>query len=191
MTLEIPTREPSAIIAGDSLKWDKALSDFPAPTWTLTYQLVGRFGSHSITAVASGTTHQVRELPATTLPWKHGVYRLVGRVSDGTDTWTVYDQPATITPSLSDQAEGFDPRSQNQRIFEAITATIEGRASKDQMSFSISDGAGNSRTLARMPIPELFTLRDRYAALAARDRRKDERKDGGGHGGRILAKFKT
>ena len=81
--IEIATSEPAAIVAGDSLKWDRADSDFPAPTWTLTYQLVGRLGSHRITTTQSGQTHQVRVTPAVTLKWKPGAYRLVGRVSDG------------------------------------------------------------------------------------------------------------
>ena len=53
MAAEIPTTEPTSIIAGDTLAWTKSLADYEASLWTLTYYLRGP-SAQTITATTSG-----------------------------------------------------------------------------------------------------------------------------------------
>jgi len=61
-----------------------------------------------------------------------------------------------ILPDLATQAAG-DVRSHARTVLEAIEAVIEGRATKDQMSYQIA-----GRSLALTPIADLLLLHDRY-----------------------------
>lgn len=80
----IPTKEPSSITAGDTVSWDKSLSDYPATEYTLTYQLAHLCGwkTIEITSTANLSTHQVRLLPVTTADFDAGDYRLIPVVKD-------------------------------------------------------------------------------------------------------------
>src|SRR3990170_3975155 len=52
---DIPTIEPSEIVAGDTLKFKKSLSDYPATTWTLTYYLLKSGTQITFSGTAEGT----------------------------------------------------------------------------------------------------------------------------------------
>jgi hypothetical protein len=67
---------------------------------------------------------------------------------------------------------------------DAIEATIEGRASKDQESYSIQ-----GRSLARTPIADLILLRGKYKAEYVQMQRAEKLRNGLGHGGNIKVRF--
>ena len=50
-------------------------------------------------------------------------------------------------------------KSHVQKTLEALEALIEGKATKDQQSYSI-----NGRTITKMPITDLLKWRDKYKA---------------------------
>lgn len=60
----------------------------------------------------------------------------------------------------------YDGRSTAQQILSAIDATILNKATKDQQSYVIQSGTG-SRSLSRIPLPELREIRAVYAAIVA------------------------
>lgn len=60
----------------------------------------------------------------------------------------------------------FDGRSVAQKILAAIDATILKKATADQQSYVIQSGSG-SRSLSRIPLPELKEIRAVYAAIVA------------------------
>ena len=184
MSVTIPTTEPTEIRAGDSVKWTRSLSDYPASTWTLSYALRGP-GEIDITASADGDDHSVSELPATTAGWTEGIYNWVAKVTDGTDTYTIDEGTVEILEDLAAVTGAYDGRSHAKKVLDAIEAVIEGRASQDQMSYTIA-----GRSLARTPIPDLLKLRDRYRAEYAQEGRAEKAANSKGHAGRILARFK-
>lgn len=65
-----------------------------------------------------------------------------------------------IIADIASLPAGSDTRTQNRRIYDAICAVIEKRASLDQESYRI-----NNRELKRAPIADLLRLKTRYAAL--------------------------
>lgn len=59
-----------------------------------------------------------------------------------------------VTPSLMDQGEGYDGRSEDEKALAAVEATLRGKATKDQLKFRIKD-----RELERYPVADLIRLR--------------------------------
>ena len=77
MTAPIPTTEPTELRAGDTWKWTRSLSDYPASIWTLTYVLVQAAVQKSITASASGDDFSVSVAKATTAAYAEGLWSWV------------------------------------------------------------------------------------------------------------------
>ncbi len=94
MAPSVPTIEPTAPVAGDSWKWDKTLTAYPAGEgWQLSYYVRGPIDidiDWGTEVTASGDVFQVRvEETKTDDLTAAGAYDLIGRVTDGTDTYTV------------------------------------------------------------------------------------------------------
>ena len=72
---DIPTTEPAAVNAGDTVRWRRALADYPASAgWALTYTLLNAAGKITITASAQGDDHLVSVPAATSAGWAAGDY---------------------------------------------------------------------------------------------------------------------
>ena len=89
-----------------------------------------------------------------------------------------------MVPNISTNTS-IDVQSHARKVLSAIEAVIEGRASQDQMSYSIA-----GRSLSRMPIDDLLTLRDRYRAEWNKEKRLQRGKAGKGNDGIIISYFK-
>jgi hypothetical protein len=159
---DIATIEPAALVAGDTWSWQRTLSDYPASTWTLTYYLRGVNGEASFAAAASGGDHLVTVAKATTAAYKAGDYEMLGLVTDGTSRYTVYRGRFTIQPDPANIGAGHDPRSHSRKVYEAIQAVIEKRATKDQQEYMIA-----GRKLVMTPLPELMKMLNFYESRVA------------------------
>lgn len=156
------------IVAGDTLDFTVEVPDYPAADgWTLKYRLTPRFStptqaSITITAVANadGSRYDVQAAPATTAAWAAGAYTWARWVEKSGARQTLSESgQLEVKSDPSATAQGFDSRSHARKTLEAIEAVIEGRASKDQMSYAIG-----GRSLQRMPIDDLLKFRARYKA---------------------------
>jgi len=81
-------REPDEIVAGDTIKWKRSFSDYPASTWTLTYALRSVATSSTaieLTATDDDDDHSVNVLAATTGAWIAGDYAWDAYVTNGTE----------------------------------------------------------------------------------------------------------
>jgi hypothetical protein len=133
----IPIKEPESIIAGDTLKFDITLADYPAGDgWTLSYNLVNKDGSYPFSSTANGNDHRVNVAIATTANWVAGFYTLTGYVSNGTERYQVFP-PARVEilrdPSLTDAA---DTRSIYQKILDLMEAAMLSGASRETAEVS-------------------------------------------------------
>lgn len=154
---------PLSLTAGDRWTWTDSLSDYPATLWTLTYFFRGPTSLAAAVGVASGANHVVTVAAATTSALKPGSYDWQARaalIATPTTIATVAVGRITVAPNLENAA--VDYRSWNVRVTEALKATIEGRASTDQLSMSIA-----GRSLSRMSWKELLEAFDRFNRLAA------------------------
>jgi len=160
---------PTSITAGLSLKCEIVAVDFPAPDWELRTILRGPTAI-DLVAVAAGTGHLFSETAATTQGWEAGLYAASVRAVSGDDAHEIDAGQVTIAADLVSVEGGHDARGHAQRTLDAIEAVIEGRASKDQQSYTI-----NGRTLVRTTIADLLLLRGKYKAEVA------AQKSGGRH----------
>lgn len=173
MSGAIPTTEPASAVCGDTWSWTKTLSDYPAPTWTLTYYLRSREGEQSFAAAASGSDHLVTVTAATTAGYKAGRYALISVATSGTERHTVEKKELIVLPDPAFLGAGQDPRSHSRKVLESIEAVLEGRATKDQEEYTIG-----GRSLKRTPIEELMAMRNTYRAEV---RAEDNVARGGGN----------
>lgn len=161
-----PTQEPDLLVIGDRWTWrrpDLAATYDPAD-YALTYEYhedSGGGGSHKFTLTATETTDDyiIEIASATTAGYATGDfhwYAFITRTSDS-ERIAVDDGYAKIELDFADT--NADHRSHAKKVLDAIEATIEGRASQDQMSYSIA-----GRSLSRMSITDLMMFRDRYRA---------------------------
>ena len=189
MAAEIKTTEPPEIIKGDTLKWNRQdiSGDFPATTYTLTYEFrpLGTAGvAFTIAAAADGANYSVSEAKATTAAYTAGAYEWAAYADDGTERYRLDSGTIKVLEDLASPAAGYDGRSHGRVVVDAIEAVIEGRATKDQESYTIA-----GRSLNRTPIADLLKLRDRYIDELKREDQAESVANGLASGRIVLTRF--
>ncbi len=160
---DIPTTEPATVNAGDTVRWRRALPDYPASAgWTLTYTLLNAAGKITITASAHGDDHLVSVPAATTAGWAAGDYAWRAQVSKAGEVYTVADGRMTVRPSFA--ASTLETRSLARRALEAVEAYL---ADPNNLAAAQYEIAG--RQLRRYTLPELWAHRDRLRMEVLRE----------------------
>jgi hypothetical protein len=176
---------PTIWNAGDTVKWDVSVPDYPASEgWALSYELKSK-NAHisSISASASGEDYTVTISAATSAAYSAGEYRYAAYVTKGSERFTVDSGKIEVLKDFQDSGN-FDDRSHAQIVLDAIEAVLESRATKGQESYTIA-----GRSLARTPIPDLLLLRDRYKTEVTQADRADRISRGLGSSARIRTRF--
>ena len=181
MTQTVPNSEPAALTAGDTAKWLKSLSDYPASAgWVLSYALVKAGSVITFSGTASGDEHLVTVPAATTASWSVGRYQYQASVTKAAERYGVGAGQIEIKPNFAAVAGGLDARSHARITLEAVEAVIQGRASQSQSEYTIAN-----RQLKYIPLSELLALRDRYKAEVL----SESRVDGLGFRNKILTRL--
>lgn len=153
---DIPTKEPLEIVAGDTVKWTKSLSDYPASeSWVLTYYIKGNGINASAAATADGDDHAVTIAAATTAAWASGDCWMDGYVAKSGERYKVYSAKLVVKPDLSAEDGTFDGRSDAKIMLDAVETAIKALNFSDK-SYTLGD-----RTVTRRDLPELLQTRDR------------------------------
>lgn len=152
--------EPLEFIAGDTIIWEKSLSDYPADdSWVLSYAIRDNSGhNYPVTAAASGDKHLVTITAATSAAYVPGTYSWQSYVTKSTVRHSVASGSLNILPNFA-TATG-DLRSNAKRILDAVEAVLEGQATTAQQEYTIQ-----GRSLKKIPIADLIVLRDKYASI--------------------------
>ena len=129
--MDVPTSEPLAIRAGDTVTWTRYLAEYSANDgWTLKYRLVypSGFGAWQWQATGSGNVHTVKLPSSSTALYAAGeatlypyVERTVNQVLERQSLGTL---SITILPDLT-QISSVDTRSSAQRILDDLRAALE------------------------------------------------------------------
>ena len=138
--MEIPTLEPTQITAADSVAWVRSIPAYPATEgWILHYVLLS-LGKPPITldSTAAGADHQINVPAATTATWADADYRWTAYVTKGTDRKTLGSGQVRILPDPAAQTAAFDPRTENQKILDAITAVLAGELTNPLVKYKIA-----------------------------------------------------
>jgi hypothetical protein len=164
-SMDVATTEPTRFAAGSTVRWLRADTDFPAPTWVLKYALLprsGETGRVDIVATAQGTSHLAHLTATQTTNIAPGEYTLIGFVESGEDRYKISQFDVIVeanplsTPSL-------DSRSFAERAILALEESLMGCLRAEWASMSIG-----GKTLSRMSLPEKLAARDRFKAEIAR-----------------------
>lgn len=142
MAADIPTTEPTTIIAGDTLAWTKEVDDYSPATWTLTYYLRGPGGAFTIAATGS-TTFAVSIAAAVTATYVPGDYKLYGFVTSGAERYKVHESDVTVLPNVAAQTSPIEIRTLAKQILDAHMLAYKNRAGRPEQSYSIQ-AAGRS-----------------------------------------------
>ena len=155
---EIASTVPLSFRAGDRVQWKQSFSDFPASSFDLSYFLVNESNQIKIDASADGDDFLISVPATTTAGFNAGIYSFIARVDDGAgDIETVDVGKIEILPDFEAATTGFDDRSHVKKVLDALEATILGKASLDQLSYSIA-----GRSISRLSPSELIEWRDQY-----------------------------
>ena len=180
----IPTARPEQLIAGDTWRWTRDLADYPAGTWTLTYYFENKDAVYSAAASASGSTHSIAVVAATTVSYKPGRYRVYARVTDGSIVETVPSETGWLDLLPNYGADGvLDHRSWAQRTLDALRAAYEGRADTDQLNTSIA-----GRSIGHMTKKELREEIEAFERKVQRELDAEAINQGRPAGNRILVR---
>lgn len=161
----IPTTEPESIRAGDTWRWTRELSDYPAGTWTLKYRFRNASAGFEITAGADGTTHSVSVAASTTTGYAAGGYNWIAWVESGDDKFTVAEGVTQVLADFRATAAtaALDARTHAQKMLAAIEAWIE---SSDP---AVAEYEIMGRRMKFIPIGELMKLRGKYRIEVANE----------------------
>lgn len=140
---------------GDTWEWTESLASYPASTWTLTFYFVNSTTAFNFAATASGNDHAISVAAATTGAYTAGRYQWTARVTDGSDVFTVGAGWMQVKP---DPTTAHDARSQTRIIYDAVLATLQGRATNGDQAVQI-----NGRSISRIPISELRQWQEQLA----------------------------
>jgi len=162
------TAIPCEVRAGDTLRWNRSLPDFPASDgWSLAYTLVGRAGAHNVTASADGADFAIEVPAATTAGWSADSYALTEYVSKGAERYTIGTTRIRVLPDLAAAAGPVDTRSHARKVLDSINAWLESR------SIVAGEVQHGERRIKNYSMVELLALRDRLAAIVAREEAAD------------------
>jgi hypothetical protein len=157
-----PEREPDRLIAGDRWTWKRTDlgSDYPPASYALSYSFrLEAAGSveQEITAVESGQDYIVEVGSAETASYPAGTYVWQAYITRSSDSERI-TVGRGVTEIVADRAQApDDPRSHVKKVLDALEALIEGKASVDQLSYSIA-----GRSVSRLSPDELLRWRNKY-----------------------------
>jgi len=165
MAPSIPTTEPTSFVAGDFVEWSVSLPDFPADEYDLTYAFVTDGNQFSVACVADGTDHYA-EMSITESDETPGVYRWQAYATNAdSERWLVRTGTTEVKVSFSGESSGYDPRTDAEKMLDALNATLVGKASSDQLALSIG-----GRSLSKLEPAMLLAWRDTMRAEVKRER---------------------
>lgn len=109
---QTPTFEPATIQAGDTVRWQRDLSDYPASDgWVLNYRLINAAVKIDVVATAEGDSHLIVISAATCAAYAAGEYTWVATVTRAGERYTVGQGTITIKPDWAAASTGADART--------------------------------------------------------------------------------
>lgn len=185
---EIPTAIPASFVRGDTVTWRVSLDDYPADDgWALSYVLVKDGEQKTVTSSADGSAHLVEISAVTSATFGVGRFAWQAYVTKAPVRYTIGAGSLEVCRNFAEETSGYDTRSTNRRILDALEATLERRATKAQSSHSI-DTPDGGRQISLLSHAELIAAIDKYRGLVADEDRLLNGQTGSR--GRIHARFR-
>lgn len=180
-----PTTEPTALVAGDTLLWQRTLPDYPAGTWTLKYRLINAAGKIDITSTASGTDHLISVAAATSAAYAAGAYTWTAWVEKTGERVTVGSGTITVKANIA-ALNTLDARTDAAIIVAQLMAAYK--------AFTVSNGhvaeyeiAG--RRMKYRSAAEILQQLNFWESRVNAEKKAERIAAGLGGGGKVLVRF--
>lgn len=184
--VDVATKEPTKVFAGDTITWKKSLSDYlPSDGWSMTYVLVNSGAKITFNTTADGDDHLVSVDTTTSAGWAAGTYRWTSFLIKDSDRYSYEYGEIEIKPDVI-AGDAYDTRSTVKTILDAIEAVLAKKATKDQAAMIMPFGG---RRIDRYPIEDLLKWRDKFKAEYAQEQRAERLEQGLGGRRKILTRF--
>jgi hypothetical protein len=182
VAVDIPTNEPAELRAGDTWKWTRSISDYPASAWTLKYRFKSPTAGFEITATAAGDDFSITVTAATTAAYAAGTYTWIAWVEGGTSE--KYTVDTGIMAVDADYRSGtataaLDDRSHARKTLAAIESWIESH------NPGVAEYEIAGRRMKYISIAELLKLRQSYKTEVAAEEAAEAIRNGLGTSRRI------
>lgn len=189
MSVPIETKIPEKISLGETVKWKESHADFKAGDgWGLKYYFANATANSKfeVAAVAHETNSFLTTLNPTVFgSAAAGKYRYEAHVTKGSETVRVSYGEVELLADLTDSGTtDLDYKTTARQIFEAIEATILGRASNDQLEMKIRD-----RSIKRYSADELKGWYSFFKNIVAQEEVAENIEQGKGSGNIIKTRF--
>jgi hypothetical protein len=178
--------EPTELAQGESVKWQRRAVDYPANLWDAQYRfraLSGDGYGADVDCTESGDAFEAVLTSAQSAQMSPGLYEAQLWVTSKTDAQDVRQIDSIRVQVRSGFVEGdlasVDLRTTSRQILDAIDAMLVGKATADQMEFTIQTQVGQ-RALKRIPMAELIQARTYYAGVVAREEQAERLRRRGG-----------
>ena len=185
MTATVPTIEPDAVVAGDTLTWRRTLADYPAGTWTLKYRLINAASKIDITTTADGSDHLIAVTSTASATYTAGDYVWTAWVEKTGERVTVGGGTMTVRPNIA-ALTTLDARTDAAKILDQLMAAYT--------AYTVSNGlvaeyeiAG--RRMKYRSAAEILEQIDRWKATVAAEKRAERIAAGLGGGNKVMVRF--
>ena len=183
-----PTLEPTSVIAGDTLLWQKTLLAYPANAgWVLNYRLLNAAGHIDIVAGASGSDFLVNVPAATSAAYAAGIYDWQSFVSNGVtgERYTIETGIINVLPNWAAQTT-LDTRTNAKKILDALEAAWVTASATRAFVFDYKIGDRMMRFATR---GEWIAEMDYWRREVAREQRAERIKAGLPSGRKVYTRF--
>jgi hypothetical protein len=172
MAIPILTREPTEIVAGDSVSWRRNFDSYPAPTWVLSYTLINAQARFAFSATPNEGAHLVTLAAAVTALWPAGDYQWQAYLTSGAERLSIAQGALKVRDNFN-ALSTLDVRSEAKKIIDAIDAVMMKKATADQQEYQI-----RGRMIKKIPIAELVQMRGFYAGIYANEQNAERVRNG-------------
>jgi hypothetical protein len=180
---DIPTSEPLSVYAGDTVRWTRSFTDYPANDgWTLTYSFTSSSSRFTVDAVADAALHLVNVAAATTASWRAGDYTWRAQAKKGAEAFTVGTGRMRVQGTAS--ASTSDRRTFARATLDAVETYMRDPANMAAAEYEIA-----GRRLKRYELADLLALRDRMRAEVAREEAAERLEAGLPDGRRVFVRW--
>ena len=172
------------LIQGDTLLWNTSNTTYPNNAWTLYVFFNGAITGSFTASAASDGSFNCTASSAFTGALSVGSYRVFEIVSSSSERYTLSETMLTVKANPATIDNGYDSRSHVRKVYEAIQATIEGRATSAEEQITIA-----GRSLTKIPMSDLLVAYKQYGELVRQEEAADRLNKGLASGNRILVRF--
>jgi hypothetical protein len=182
--MDIPTSEPTKLTIGDYWTWEKTLDDYTPTDYDLSYIFyLEKTPSTKFTINATDDSGSFLVAVTDTNSYTSGDYVWTSFVTDTNNYRTTVENGRTeLLPNPASVSA--DQRSHARICLDAIKLVLEGKASKDILSYTI-----NGRQLQKMTYHDLLEAYSYFSAQVSKEESETESLNGRDSGMLIRCTF--